>query len=64
MKPKVNENCIGCGSCEAQCPAVFKVEEVGGKMIAVVLEVDYNETKDCIDGAIAGCPTQSISWGE
>ena len=64
MKPKVNETCIGCGSCEAQCPNVFKVAEVNGKMIATVLETDYASAKECIDGAIAGCPVQAISWEE
>ncbi|MEK7653469.1 MAG: ferredoxin [Patescibacteria group bacterium] len=62
MKPIVNDTCIACGTCEAICPAVFKVEEKDGKMIAVVLAADYEAEKAKIDEAIASCATQSISW--
>ena len=29
MKFKVNENCIGCGLCEATCPNVFELTDEG-----------------------------------
>lgn len=61
-KPIVSDSCIGCGTCEAICPAVFKVEEADGKMIAKVLEADYEAEKEKIDEAIAACPVQAISW--
>ena len=61
MKPTVSDSCIACGGCEATCPAVFKLEEVDGKMIAVVQEADYEAEKAKIDEAIAGCPVQAIS---
>ena len=65
MKPVVNnESCIGCGTCEAICPNVFKIQEVESAMKAVVLEADYMAAKDRIDEAIGSCPTQAISWGE
>jgi len=64
MKPKVNESCIGCGTCEAVCPSVFKVQDVDGKMIAVVLEADYEAEKVSIDESIGACPVQAISWEE
>lgn len=62
MKPVVNDSCIACGTCEGLCPAVFKVEENGGRMIAVVQDADYQAEKEKIDEAVASCPTQSISW--
>jgi len=61
-KPVVNDSCIGCGTCEAICPAVFKVEEIDGKMMAKVLEADYDAEKEKVDEAIAACPVQAISW--
>ncbi len=62
MKPIVNESCIACGTCESICPAVFKVEEVGDKMISVVQKADYEAEKEGIDESIAACPVQAISW--
>lgn len=59
-KPKVLDSCIACGTCEAIAPEIFKVEEKDGKMIAVVLDTDYEAHKDKIDEAIAACPTQAI----
>lgn len=64
MKPKVNESCLGCGTCEAICPNVFKVQEVDGKMMATVQEADYEAEKDKIDEAIGACPVQAIEWAE
>lgn len=65
MKPAVNqESCIGCGTCEAICPDVFKVQEVDSAMKAVVLAADYAVNKDKIDEASGSCPTQAISWAE
>lgn len=63
-KPKVNESCIGCGTCEGICPAVFKIKEVDGKSIAVVQPADYEAEKESIEKAIQSCPTQAIEWEE
>mgnify|MGYP000885931359 FL=1 len=60
MKPVVSDNCISCGSCEAICPEVFKVES--GK--AQVLAADYQAQQEKIDEAISACPVQAISWEE
>lgn len=58
MKPIVNqETCIGCGSCESICPAVFKINNEGK---AEVLEADFQANKDCIKESIDICPVQAI----
>lgn len=64
MKPIVSDVCIACGTCEAICPNVFKVQEVNGKMMAVVQAADYEAEKAKIDEAIGSCAVQAISWGE
>jgi len=62
-KPKVDaQGCIGCGTCEAMARDVFKMEDVDGKMVAVVLEADYDALKDKIDETVEACPTKAISW--
>jgi len=61
-KPIVNQEiCIGCGTCESVCPAVFKIDG-GGK--AQVQEADYEANKDCIQEAIDTCSVNAISAGE
>ncbi len=64
MKPVVSDVCIGCGTCEAICPAVFKVEEKDGKMIAIVLDADYAAEKERIDESASACAVSAISWEE
>jgi ferredoxin len=61
MTPKVNDSCIACGTCEAICPEVFKVEEKDGKMIANVLSADYASLESKIDESISACPVQAIT---
>ena len=63
-KPIVSDACIACGTCEAICPEVFKVEDKDGKMISVVQETDYEANREKIDEAISACPVQAISMGE
>jgi ferredoxin len=59
MTPKVNQElCIGCGTCEAVCPAVFKVDADGK---AQVLPVDFAANAEKIKEAITSCPVQAIS---
>lgn len=60
-KPVVNDSCIACGTCEALCPEIFKVSEIDGKMIAHVLEADYDALDAKIDECISACPVQCIS---
>ncbi len=61
-KPIVNqETCIGCGTCESICPAVFKISDDGK---AHVQEADFAANKDAIQQALDACPVDAISWGE
>jgi len=55
-KAKVNtETCIGCGTCEALCPKVFKVQDGKSTVIA-----ECNEECNCQE-AIDSCPVGAIS---
>ena len=55
-KAKVNEDlCIGCGTCEALCPTVFKVEDGKSKVIS-----EDCGACDC-QSVIDSCPVSAIS---
>ncbi len=55
MSVKINKDlCIGCGTCEALCPAVFKLTEEG--KASVINE----EQAPCAKNAAESCPTQAI----
>ncbi|RPF42691.1 ferredoxin [Thermodesulfitimonas autotrophica] len=53
--------CQACGTCEAVCPEVFKMDEDAG--YAVVIN-PHGASEDCIQEAIDSCPGQCISWVE
>jgi ferredoxin len=53
------ECCIGCGSCAELCPDVFEMNEETEKA-SVILPEGGNE--QCIEDAIATCPSECISW--
>ncbi|MBI2459074.1 MAG: ferredoxin [Parcubacteria group bacterium] len=50
----IHDLCIGCGTCEVLCPAVFKLN-VEGK-VDVISQGDI----ECAKEAAEGCPTQAI----
>ena len=55
MSIKVNrELCIGCGTCEALCPAVFKINAEGKA------EVISQDDLACAKNAAESCPVQAI----
>ena len=57
-KAKVDENlCIGCGTCEALCPAVFKLDMETGK--SKVIGEDCSNC-DCQE-VVNSCPVSAIS---
>ncbi len=59
MKVHINEeNCIGCGQCEATCSEVFKI---GNDGIAHVTADEIKEdVKEDVEIAASGCPTDAI----
>lgn len=59
MQPKVNkETCIGCGTCAAICPDVFKISADGK---SEVIPGDYTSKENLINQAKDACPVQAIS---
>ena len=59
MTPKVDkEKCIGCGTCPAIAPDIFKMEDDGK---AGVVEGDFAGKEDLINQSKDACPVQAIS---
>jgi ferredoxin len=58
--PQINEDeCIGCGNCEAVCPEVFRLNESLGR--SEVLN-PYGAPEEQIQEAVDQCPAQCIQW--
>lgn len=58
-KVKVNEDlCIGCGTCEAICPNVFKMDAEKGKSTVIAEECGDCNCQETIDS----CPVNAISF--
>jgi ferredoxin len=55
------DECIGCEACVETCPAVFGFDDEEEK--AYILD-DADMEEDCIDEAIASCPSECIEWAE
>ncbi len=52
----VNQDlCIGCGTCEALCPSVFKLNQAGKA------EVIRQDGAACAKNSAESCPVQAIS---
>ena len=62
MKAKVNENCIGCGTCIAMCEDVFKFNDDGlaEAKDEILTEKEVEEVKNTIQM----CPVEAISIEE
>ncbi|MCU0575077.1 MAG: ferredoxin [Syntrophobacteraceae bacterium] len=54
-----DECCVGCGACAELCPEVFEMNDDGEKA-HVILEEGGSE--ECIEEAIATCPSECIAW--
>ncbi len=65
MKIKINqEECIGCGSCQAICPEVFELDEQG-KAIVKGSQSDQGETnEECAKEGVDICPVEAIQIEE
>ncbi len=55
------DECIGCGACEAICPEVFQLDSESGKAKVIKPE---GGPEDLIEEAIEGCPVSCIHWEE
>jgi ferredoxin len=53
------DDCIGCGTCEGQCPADFRLDEEAGKSTVIM---PRGGPEDCIEQAIVSCPVGAIHW--
>lgn len=65
MTVKVNNDlCIGCGTCEVLCPAVFKLNAEGKVDVissaCAEAAADKQENIKCAKEAAESCPTQAI----
>lgn len=57
MKPTVDQElCIGCGTCQELCPAVFEVQDDK----AEVIDPDRCDTCQC-EEAMNSCPVNAIA---
>ena len=53
----INDNCIGCGQCEATCDEVFQVQDDGiAHVVGKVTDKNNEDVKEAADG----CPTDAI----
>ncbi|MGE4560514.1 MAG: ferredoxin [Desulfobulbus sp.] len=53
--------CIGCGACVELCPDIFAFNDEENKAYVTIPE---GGDEDCINEAIASCPTGCISYQE
>lgn len=65
MKIKIDqEECIGCGSCQAVCPDVFEINDQG-KAVLKQNQSDQGETQeDCAKEGADICPVEAIKIEE
>ena len=57
------DKCIGCGSCELNCPDVFEINISSGKA-EVKNNADLDKNQECVQQSIKECPTEAIYWEE
>jgi len=58
------ETCLGCGTCAALCPKVFKIGEDGKAEVRQLADDQTADSSENIQNAIDSCPTNSIKWEE
>ncbi len=57
------DKCLGCGSCELNCPDVFQINISSGKA-TVKNNADLDKNQECLQKSIDDCPTQAIYYEE
>jgi ferredoxin len=61
MKVNVDRGkCMGLGICEATAPGTFEIDD-DGSLVVLVEEVPAEQVA-AVEAAVAGCPTQALSW--
>lgn len=58
MEVKVNDNCIGCGTCVGICQEVFDFNDEG--LAQVIDNSKIEENKDNVIEASEACPVDAI----
>ncbi|SDX43192.1 ferredoxin [Eubacterium barkeri] len=62
MRVTINDECIGCGLCVAECPEVF---DMGDEGVACVLTDDIApDLEEKVCEAVEGCPVAAIEIEE
>ena len=56
----IEPGCVSCGSCEAVCPEVFKIDDIA----CVIKDADLESNKDSIKKAAQNCPVDVIKYYE
>jgi ferredoxin len=54
----IEDACISCGTCEAMCDSVFKLNDQG--ISTVIVEEIEKELEDDVREAAESCPTDAI----
>ena len=57
MRVFINDECIGCGMCEATCPDVFSITADG---VAEAMEALDDDLADAVQDAAESCPVSAI----
>ena len=57
----IEENCVGCGSCETTCPEVFKLDEEADVSRVILAE---GGPEKAIQAAMDHCLASCIIWEE
>jgi ferredoxin len=57
MRVRVMDECIGCGICADECPAVF---EIDGSMAIVIMDHVAEDLEEDCRHAAEDCPVEAI----
>ena len=56
------DTCLGCGTCTALVPSVFKLGEDGKAEVRQLADDQTADTPENIQNAIDSCPVKAIKW--